>query len=312
MDHAGLEQHGAAQRHRQEEGEVDDDRVLAAIAQRIEPRHQREERRKADHRGGAKEAERQRHERQFGIAREHHVAVGDAPGDQDQQALEGIELHAARDREDVRREDVAGVEIDEARGEFVDRGPAGLDRQDLQRGRQAPHHRNRNLRVARELGDDEEDRQQVDEPQRAERLDEAFQIEQHGFRGADVGGDARCLERELDCHPEDIKISEVHDLAVQIGAPVAVDHVGKKQAGDHEEVGHAERLGERDHIVHPAFMTVGEFDAERRVHHHHEDDAEALGIVDPVDPAMIVQLGVQLRGGWCVRCWRCAGHDACP
>ena len=38
----------------------------------------------------------------------------------------------------------------------------------------------------------------------------------------------------------------MHDLAVEIGAPVAVDDPRQEQAGDQEEVRHAERLGEGD------------------------------------------------------------------
>ena len=37
--------------------------------------------------------------------------------------------------------------------------------------------------------------------------------------------------------------------------------------------------------MHPALAAGGLLDAERRMHHHHHDDAEALGVVDPVDPA---------------------------
>jgi hypothetical protein len=43
------------------------------------------------------------------------------------------------------------------------------------------------------------------------------------------GGEARRLEAELDRHPQHVKVSEVDDLAVEIGAPVAVDHDGEKQ-----------------------------------------------------------------------------------
>ena len=99
-----------------------------------------------------------------------------------------------------------------------------------------------------------------------------------------LGGEHRRLEGELDRHPEHIEIGEVHDLAVEIVAPVAVDDAGQEQPGDQEEVRHAERLGERDQRMHPAFAAGGRLDAERRVHHHHHDDAEALGVVDPVDP----------------------------
>ena len=81
----------------------------------------------------------------------------------------------------------------------------------------------------------------------------------------------------------------MHDLAVEVGPPVAIDDARQEQAGDEEEVRHPERLGELDDGVHPAFAADRCLDAERRVHHHHEDDAEALGIVDPVDP-----LGLQV------------------
>ena len=79
----------------------------------------------------------------------------------------------------------------------------------------------------------------------------------------------------------------MHDLAVEISAPVAVDDVGEEQAGDQEEIGHAERQREGDHGVHPAVLAEGGFDAERRMHHHHKDDAEALGVIDPVDPPVV-------------------------
>ena len=44
----------------------------------------------------------------------------------------------------------------------------------------------------------------------------------------------------------EVEIGEVDDLPVEIVAPVAVDDAGEEQAGDHEEVRHAERLGEGD------------------------------------------------------------------
>jgi hypothetical protein len=34
-------------------------------------------------------------------------------------------------------------------------------------------------------------------------------------------------------------------------------------------------------------MSNDRFDAERRMHHHDEDDAKALGVVDPVDSPVI-------------------------
>ena len=138
---------------------------------------------------------------------------------------------------------------------------------------------------AGELHDDEEDRQQVDEPQRAERLDEGFEISGANAAPAHVGGKHRRLEGELDRHPQHVEIGEVHDLAVEIVAPVAVDDAGQEQAGDQEEVGHAERPREGDRGMHPALAAGRLLDAERRMHHHHHDDAEALGVVDPIDPA---------------------------
>jgi hypothetical protein len=79
----------------------------------------------------------------------------------------------------------------------------------------------------------------------------------------------------------------MHDLAVEIGAPVAVDHAGKEQSGDHEEVRHPERLRERHQGMHEAFAPGCLLDAERGMHHHHHDDAEALGIIRPVDASVL-------------------------
>jgi hypothetical protein len=98
-------------------------------------------------------------------------------------------------------------------------------------------------------------------------------------------GEHRRLEGKLDRHPQHIKISEVDHLAVEIVAPVAVDHAGQEQPGDQEKVGHAKRPRERHDGVHPALVAGGLFDAEGGVHHHHHDDAEALGVIDPIDPA---------------------------
>ena len=77
----------------------------------------------------------------------------------------------------------------------------------------------------------------------------------------------------------------MNDLAIDIGAPVAIDHAGEKKAGDQEEVRHPERLCELHDRVHEALAAGRGFDAERRMHHHYHDDADALGIVDPVQPA---------------------------
>ena len=200
-------------------------------------------------------------------------------------------LHALRQREDARGKEVAGVEIDEAAGELVDDGRAGVDMRNLQRGGSEPNHQRRNAEVVRELGQHEEDRQQIDEPQRAERLPEQFDVEPDRAQGAVLVHEDRRLDRELDRRPQQVEIDEMHDLAVEIGAPVAVDDLCQEQAGDQEEVRHAEGLGEGDDRVQPALAADGVLDAERRMHHHHEDDAEALGVVDPVDPRAARRIG---------------------
>ena len=99
---------------------------------------------------------------------------------------------------------------------------------DLERGADAPDQHDRS--GAHDLHHDEEDRQQVDEPERAERLDQRQQIEAHDLAGAVGGHEARRLEHELDRHPEQIEISEVHDLAVEILPPRPVDHLHQEQA----------------------------------------------------------------------------------
>ena len=286
-DDAGLEQRDAGRRHRQEEGEIDDDGVLAAIAQRLEhvaPRHQR---RDHDHRAGADEAERQRDERPVGIAAEHERAIDDGPDRERGQRMHRLVLHAGGEREDVRRKDIAGVEIDEAMRELVDHGPAGVDVSNLsarnpERGADEPDRQPR--QPAGELHDDEEDRQQVDEPQRAERLDEGFEIGEADAAPAHFADEHRRLEGELDRHPQHVEIGEVDDLLVEIVAPVAVDDAGEEQPRDQEEVRHAEGPGEGDRGMHPALAAGRLLDAERRMHHHHHDDAEALGVIDPIDP----------------------------
>ena len=117
-----------------------------------------------------------------------------------------------------------------------------------------PDRQRRDAPAMRELGDDEEDRQEVDEPERAERLPERFEIEPCACRRRRGScSEARRLERELDRGPQQVEIDEMHDLAVEIGAPVAVDDLRQEQARDQEEVRHPERLGEGDDGVQPAF-----------------------------------------------------------
>ena len=101
--------------------------------------------------------------------------------------------------------------------------------------------------------------------------------------GAGLRQDRRRLEGELDGHPQQVEIGEMHHLAVEIGAPVAVDHDGEEQPRNQEEIRHPERLGERHQDMHEAGLAGGGFHAQHRMHHHHHDDADALGVVHPVD-----------------------------
>ena len=107
------------------------------------------------------------------------------------------------------------------------------------------------------------------------------------------GGEARCLEAELDRHPQHVEVSEVHDLAVEISAPVAVDHDGEEKPRNQEEIRHPERLREHDERMHETGVASRLFHPQHRMHHHHHDDADALGVVHPVDA------GGTLRSGGC-------------
>ena len=199
-------------------------------------------------------------------------------------ANSGCACAAAAKREDVPGEQIAGVEEHEAGRELVDDGEAGGDRGALERGRRDPHQRGRDREAAGELGHHEEDRQEIDEPERAERLPERFEIEPGQAGEAMLLRQHRRLEGELQRGPQQIEVDEMHDLAVQIGAPVAVDDQRQEQARDQEEIRHPERPREGHYRVQPAFLPDRLLDPERRMHHHHEDDAEAFGIVHPVDP----------------------------
>ena len=46
----------------------------------------------------------------------------------------------------------------------------------------------------------------------------------------------------------------MHHLAVEIGAPVAVDHKGQEKPGNQEEIRHPERLCEHHHHMHEAVL----------------------------------------------------------
>ena len=123
---------------------------------------------------------------------------------------------------------------------------------------------------------------------------------------ARFGGEAGGLEAELDRHPQHVEIGEVHHLAVEIGAPVAVDHHRQEQPRDQEEVRHPERFCERDQDMHETGLAGGQFDPQHRMHHHHHDDADALGVIDPVDAAgRRCRRGTLGDGGCAFSCHRC-------
>ena len=77
------------------------------------------------------------------------------------------------------------------------------------------------------------------------------------------------------------------DAAVAIGAPVAIDDARQEQAGDHEELGHAEGPRELDHVMHEALAAHGVPHPEGGVGGDDEDDADALGDVDPGDAGVV-------------------------
>ncbi len=86
-------------------------------------------------------------------------------------------------------------------------------------------------------------------------------IEPDGAQRAVLVDEHRGLEGELDGRPQQVEIDEVHDLAVEIGAPVAVDDLGQEQAGNQKEVRHPERLGEGDDLAQPALLAERVLDA---------------------------------------------------
>ena len=91
------------------------------------------------------------------------------------------------------------------------------------------------------------------------------------------------LEAELDRHPQHVEIGEVHDLAVEIGAPVAIDHDGRKRPEIRKKSGIRNGLANITNDMHETGVAGRLFDAQHRMHHHHHDDADALGVVHPVD-----------------------------
>jgi len=297
VDDAGLQQQRARRRHRQEEREVDDDGMLAAIAHGVQPAHFGQQRARCDDGAGTGQPERERDDRPFADAGINEAGIRDRPQCQSGKRKYRIGAGAVGQREHMAREQVAGIDVDETRGEFVDQRPPRGDMRRLERRGGAPDRPWRN--VACGLDDHEKHRQQVDEPQRAERLDERHQVKPGDAWPANFGGERGRLEAELDRHPEHVEICEMHHLAVEIGTPVAIDHEGQEQAGNQEEIGHPERFGEGDHEVHEAGLAGRGLDPQHRVHHHDHDDADAFGIVDPVDP-FVLQCGCAVSGHRCL------------
>src|SRR5690606_5218349 len=97
---------------------------------------------------------------------------------------------------------------------LVDQHRAGMYWQDLE-DCGAPQHQPDRHRL-QEPCNHEEDRQDVDEPKRSERLDICPEISLKRCGCAIFGGHAWRLEGELDRQPENVEIEEVHDLAIDI------------------------------------------------------------------------------------------------
>ena len=89
----------------------------------------------------------------------------------------------------------------------------------------------------------------------------------------------------------------MHDLAVEVGTPVAVDDAEEEEARQQEEIRHAEGTREGDDLVHEAFPAHGVADAKRGMHHDDERDADALGVVEPNDAVLGRRGGSERRGG---------------
>jgi hypothetical protein len=88
----------------------------------------------------------------------------------------------------------------------------------------------------------------------------------------------------------------MHHLAVEIGSPVPIDHQWQEQARNQEEVRHPERLCEGHGDMHETGLAGRDLHPQHRVHHHDHDDADTLGIVDPVDARGRGGLGKPARG----------------
>ncbi len=266
----------------------------------MRPRQQRANR---DDGAGARKPEHQRDQRPFAETGQHQAAVDEGPQRQSRERKGRPRSRAIGQGENIIGEQIARIEIDRARTELIDHGPAGRDMRRFEQCQDAPDQQRR--QAARRLGDHEKHRQQIDEPQRAERLDEGFQIHEADMAPIRFGGKRWRLEAELDRHPQHVEVSEMDDLAVQINAPVAGDHNRQEQARDQEEIRHPERLCEGDQNMHEAGLAGGQFDAQHRMHHDDHDDADAFGIVHPIDASRRGRRQTLGDGGCAFSCHRC-------
>ena len=166
------------------------------------------------------------------VAAEDQHGVDQGVGGQGADRDLAVALRPVDDAEDVRRQCVAAVEIDEVLGEIVDQRAAGMDRRDLHQGANRQHG-----------------------PVRCAQLMENL-----------------ARQREV-----------MQDATVGVARPVATEDLAEEQSRDQEEFGHAEGRGPADHIMEVAGRTGFVADPISRVHHHHEDDGNPLGNVDPIE-----------------------------
>src|SRR5690606_12125465 len=119
----------------------------------------------------------------------------------------------------------------------------------------------------------------VDEPDGAVRLQRDHQEVVERDPVVTLVGDGK-PDADLDEAPQDVEVGEVEDLVVEIARPWPLERTGKEEPGDHEEQRHAEGRGESDDVAHEAVTAERQFDTQGGVHHDHEDDRQALGMVD--------------------------------
>jgi hypothetical protein len=179
---------------------------------------------------------------------------------------------------------VAGVEEHVATGDLVQRDPARVQRQRVRHGGHSHHGQRRS--AAQEPGQHIEDRQHIDEPERADGLHQMQQqIHDNVTRAVRPCRNAcrPAFEQALDDHPEQIEIEEMQDLAVQKVAPILADAPMQEKSRDQKERGDSERTRPLDNGVQPALSAHGLADAQGGMHHDHKNDAKAARVIDPID-----------------------------